>query len=496
MNKDLISKCKSIEKNFVKNGKLEMQVLSTELDKNKHFQTETQHNNAIQYFIKKNITIVNKGTILKLNFSKKEIDCINSLRNNSKNKTIQLESIATVIPKKRLDIVSKYLTQSKYQIVDKSSNKDIFNAIKETDDEFLTEDELLLEEEAYSEEAIAESNEYDVSDILDKEDEEETEDSINTDDEDYIDSSSISDITRQYLVDIGNYPLLTDEEEIKLTKEYYKNKDPEIKNKLVLANLRLVVSIAKHYVSNKLSLMDVIQYGNLGLMTAVDKFDPTLGYKLSTYATWWITQSILRGIGNDSRLIRLPIHAAEQAYKNRKAKIMFKEEFGREPDEQELVNFINERKLLVSSIPKVTIETLRLFESYYDGTLISLDTPINNEEDKDDSFLIDFIPSNDLTPDDIAVRKNLRECLDDVLYNLVTNGRLSNRNYKIVRQRFGLDDGEPKTLEAVAKRYKITRERVRQIESKTIRMLRFSKYSKEKLRDFYPVKNYYPVRSN
>ena len=238
--------------------------------------------------------------------------------------------------------------------------------------------------------------------------------------------------------------------------------------------------------------MDLIQFGNLGLITAVERFDPSLGFKLSTYATWWIKQSIIRGLGNEGRTIRMPIHAVEQAIKNRNSKIELERTLGRSASEEELVKYINDNKLFVSKqVTNMDIPTLRLYENTFDGNIVSLYTPIGSEDGRDDSYLGDFIPSDEPSPEDVAMKNALKDIMNDVINNCLK----SEKEIRVIRLRFGLDDGVTRTLEQVSKYFGVTRERIRQIESKALRRIRNSRYARQQLKG-YDIDWKYPLKGN
>ncbi len=275
--------------------------------------------------------------------------------------------------------------------------------------------------------------------------------------------ASVSDPVRMYLKEIGEIQLLTAEEEVSLAMAYQEEDDQEAKRKLCEANLRLVVSIAKKYVGRGLSFMDLIQEGNLGLIKAVEKFDYKRGYKLSTYATWWIRQAITRAIADQARTIRIPVHMVETINKLIRTQRQLLQELGREPSPEE----IGEKMEL--PIEKVR-EILKIAQEP-----VSLETPIGEEED---SHLGDFIPDQDAkAPADAAASAMLREQLFEVLETL------SPREQEVLKLRFGLVDGRPRTLEEVGRAFKVTRERIRQIEAKALRKLKHPSRSR-KLRDF------------
>lgn len=272
----------------------------------------------------------------------------------------------------------------------------------------------------------------------------------------------IDDPVRMYLKEIGRVPLLTAEEEIELAKRMEAG-DENAKRRLAEANLRLVVSIAKRYVGRGMLFLDLIQEGNLGLIKAVEKFDYTKGYKFSTYATWWIRQAITRAIADQARTIRIPVHMVETINKLIRVSRQLLQELGREPVPEEIATVMEIPVERVREIMKIAQEP------------VSLETPIGEEED---SHLGDFIPDEDApAPSEAASFILLKEQLEEVLETLTP------REEKVLRLRFGLDDGRTRTLEEVGQEFGVTRERIRQIEAKALRKLRHPSRSK-KLKDY------------
>ncbi len=276
------------------------------------------------------------------------------------------------------------------------------------------------------------------------------------------DGISIDDPVRMYLKEIGRVPLLTAEEEIEIAQRMEQG-DEEAKKKLAEANLRLVVSIAKRYVGRGMLFLDLIQEGNLGLIKAVEKFDYRKGYKFSTYATWWIRQAITRAIADQARTIRIPVHMVETINKLIRVSRQLLQEYGREPTPDEIAKAMGISETKVREIIKIAQEP------------VSLETPIGEEED---SHLGDFIEDDNApAPAEAASHALMKEQLWDVLDTLTP------REEKVLRLRFGLDDGHQRTLEEVGKEFKVTRERIRQIEAKALRKLRHPSRSK-KLKDY------------
>lgn len=276
------------------------------------------------------------------------------------------------------------------------------------------------------------------------------------------DSVSVNDPVRLYLKEIGKVPLLTGDQEMILARRMEAG-DDSAKKELAEANLRLVVSIAKRYVGRGMSFLDLIQEGNLGLIKAVEKFDYTKGFKFSTYATWWIRQAITRAIADQARTIRIPVHMVETINKLIRVSRQLLQEYGREPTPAEIGKEMGFTEEKVREIQKIAQDP------------VSLETPIGEEED---SHLGDFIPDEDApAPAEAASYALLKEQLIEVL------NTLTEREEKVLRLRFGLDDGRARTLEEVGKEFNVTRERIRQIEAKALRKLRHPSRSK-KLKDY------------
>lgn len=273
---------------------------------------------------------------------------------------------------------------------------------------------------------------------------------------------TINDPVRMYLKEIGQIKLLTTEEELELADRIIAG-DEQAKTILAEANLRLVVSIAKRYVGRGMLFLDLIQEGNIGLMKAVEKFDVTKGYKFSTYATWWIRQAITRAIADQARTIRVPVHMVETINKLARIQRQLTLELNREPTEEELAKKMNTSVDKIREIYKISQEP------------VSLETPIGEE---DDSHLGDFIKDeHNMSPEDFTTNELLKDEIDDILLTL------TEREEKVIRLRFGLEDGKARTLEEVGQMFGVTRERIRQIEAKALRKLRHPSRSR-KLRDY------------
>ena len=335
------------------------------------------------------------------------------------------------IDKNQMDEIYDTLMAKGIEVVSETEIED-FEVVLEDDD--LTEDPDTIIEEA---------NEMDLEATLPK-------------------GVAVDDPVRMYLKEIGKVPLLSAEEEIELAQRMEQG-DEEAKKRLCEANLRLVVSIAKRYVGRGMLFLDLIQEGNLGLIKAVDKFDYRKGYKFSTYATWWIRQAITRSIADQARTIRIPVHMVETINKLIRVSRQLLQTYGREPTPEEIAEEMGLSVEKVREIQKIAQEP------------VSLETPIGEEED---SHLGDFIPDDEVpAPDAAAAITMLKEQLIEVLETL------TEREQKVLRLRFGLEDGRPRTLEEVGKEFDVTRERIRQIEAKALRKLRHPSRSK-KLKDY------------
>ena len=336
--------------------------------------------------------------------------------------------------------------------LDKNQMDDLYEVLMSKGIEIVSEtepddfDEIMLREEAEADDEdliVDEAGEIDLESTIPK-------------------SIAVDDPVRMYLKEIGKVPLLTADEEIELAKRM-EHGDEEAKKRLCEANLRLVVSIATRYVGRGMLFLDLIQEGNLGLIKAVDKFDYTKGYKFSTYATWWIRQAITRSIADQARTIRIPVHMVETINKLIRVSRQLLQTYGREPTPEEIGVEMGISVEKVREIQKIAQEP------------VSLETPIGEEED---SHLGDFIPDEDVpAPAEAAAFSMLKEQLVEVL------DTLTDREQKVLKLRFGLEDGRARTLEEVGKEFDVTRERIRQIEAKALRKLRHPSRSK-KLKDY------------
>lgn len=340
----------------------------------------------------------------------------------------------------------------------KIDQKEIFKAIADTPENLDVLDALYAELiEASIELVLVDEPVAGLTDEWVVEDEEEE---VFVDQNAYLDDVA-DDSVRLYLREIGKIPLLTSEEELKLAHEVVSG-DKRAKDKMAEANMRLVVSIAKRYVGRGLDLLDLIQEGNTGLLRAVEKFDPDKGFKFSTYATWWIRQAITRAIADQARTIRIPVHMVETINKLLRTQRRLTQELNREPTNEEIAKEMDIEIEKVEHIMKIKQD------------IHSLDQSVRDDEE--DSVLGDFVEDEDtVTPEESATNQLLKEQVKDLL------GSLSEREQKIIRLRFGLEDGKSHTLEEVGQEFSVTRERIRQIEAKALAKLRKHKDSKKLL---------------
>ncbi|MGJ0845971.1 RNA polymerase sigma factor RpoD [Tissierella praeacuta] len=375
-------------------------------------------------------------------------------KDNEKTNMARMEAVKKLIAKGKKDGILTYseLIDSLEEInLDADQIEEVYQGLENMGIEVVGDkDDLLLEKDELD---------GDIDGDIDKEDLEEVD---IKEDLSVPKGINVDDPVRMYLKEIGKIPLLTGDEEIDLAKRMQEG-DEDAKKQLAEANLRLVVSIAKRYVGRGMLFLDLIQEGNLGLMKAVEKFDYKKGFKFSTYATWWIRQAITRAIADQARTIRIPVHMVETINKLVRVQRQLVQELGRDPSPEEIGKEMGMEVERVREIMKIAQEP------------VSLETPIGEEED---SHLGDFIPDDEvLAPAEAATFTMLREQLIDVLDTLTP------REQKVLRLRFGLDDGRARTLEEVGKEFEVTRERIRQIEAKALRKLRHPSRSK-KLKDF------------
>lgn len=468
ISKDLYYLCINVYNKLVKNNNIDINSFITELKSNQVSKQDI--GKAIEFLkTKYNVVFTDSELVAKENFTSDEIKILNKLVYDFTTDNIRITPniLKNLFSPEHLELASKYLIDRKVM----SSYDTINFSISEEDKKLIKNDVKDFE----FDDTPDEDEEFE-DEIIDDDFEDP---GIDNEDELFTNNPNItiSDSVKSYLNAISKFKLLDPDEEKDLAYKI-RNKDSAAREKLIKHNLRLVVSIAKHYVNYTLPIMDLIQYGNMGLMNATDRFDPDKGYRFSTYATWWIKQSILRGIENDARIIRVPVHAVEQATKNRKARVQLMELLGRTPTEQEWLDYINDNKIYCTGVKKITLDDLHRYEFFYDNTTatISLETPIGEEED---STLGDFIINDSETPEQTAIKTLQSEAIYDVM-----NKILSRKEKEILILRFGLKDNRTRTLEEIAKLYNVTRERIRQIESKALRKLRNSGYSKRILSNF------------
>ncbi|NJP41513.1 RNA polymerase sigma factor RpoD [Oscillospiraceae bacterium HV4-5-C5C] len=350
---------------------------------------------------------------------------------------------------KKVSLITRLVNQAKAN-KNQLYYRDVMNQIEESDIDLEKAEKIFDQLEALGIKIVADN-------LVEEEQPAEEEDPLND-----VESIGVDDPVRMYLKEIGKVDLLTADEEKDLAQRI-KEGDLDAKDHLIEANLRLVVSIAKRYVGRGMSFLDLIQEGNLGLLKAVDKFDYTKGFKFSTYATWWIRQAITRAIADQARTIRIPVHMVETINKLIRVQREMVQKLGRDPEVEELAEEMGMTPDKVREIMKISQEP------------VSLEKPIGEEED---SHLGDFIPDDDApSPADQAAFTLLKEQLLEVLSGLTP------REEKVLRLRFGLDDGRTRTLEEVGREFNVTRERIRQIEAKALRKMRHPSRSK-KLKDY------------
>lgn len=400
-------------------------------------------------------------------------------KNNFSQKLAELTALAAVSENKLqmtqvLDAFAKeQVTPEEMESVYAKLEKKGIQILTEGEEGDLADESLLLDDGDDSDDSVSsiigDKYRWSHNDSLDDGDNDEftsssadDEEGKNATQEQLLEGVASTDPIREYLKEIGSIPLLTQEQEQDLAKRKSEG-DAEAGKKLVEANLRLVVSIAKRYVGRGMLFLDLIQEGNLGLIKAVEKFDYHKGFKFSTYATWWIRQAITRAIADQARTIRIPVHMVETINKLIRVSRQLLQELGREPTPEEIAAELDMPVERVREILKISQEP------------VSLETPIGEEED---SHLGDFIQDDNVpVPAEAAAQTLLKEQLDEVL------DTLTEREQKVLRLRFGMDDGRARTLEEVGKEFDVTRERIRQIEAKALRKLRHPSRSR-KLRDY------------
>ena len=483
MNMDLLRRCKSIDKLYTKNNQISYNDIISELNKNKRYKSDFMRNQALQYFIDNNITIIYSNNIDQFNNITKNDNNINisksefEFESKVKNTVETVETIDIMQENKDLPIIKNENNNSVQDLQDLEEFKDLNENIDEDIDIEDIDEDIDIKD--------IDIEDIDIKDIdiedIEIDDEEENEglekfDSLYNN-KSYTDRHA-DDIVGDYLKEIIKFKLLSAEEEKEAMIKYKLYSDTNAKELLINSNLRLVVSVAKKYKNIGIPFMDIIQYGNIGLIKSIEKFNLNYDCKLSTYATWWIRQAIVRGINDDSRIIRMPVHAAEQSVKIHKAKGILYGQLGRTPTDEELTNYVNEHHMLNYKKSELTKDDLRIYKNFYQQTaVIPLETPIQAAADDDnDSTIGDFIPSEvniEQTVETIQISEIILKVMKEVL---------SEREIEVICDRFGLFGRQTLTLEQIGKKHKVTRERIRQIERTALRKLSRSYKSKNQLK--------------
>lgn len=444
--------------------------------KNKDLQTEIQVNNCVQYLKDNGYRVINdikNDDFKKTPTDKKVVKKESNINKKTNKKEVKKETkpIVKKETKKETPVKIKKKEETKKKVDTKKETTPTKDN-KQITASSLFEDTRELDDD---EEEVVDTVDVDEDEI----DENEINEDFSTINNDYVETDDV----KLYLRSIAdmNLPILTTEEEQALG-ERIKQGDALAKEELVKHNLKLVVSIAKRYVGLGVDFMDLIQEGNIGLMIAAEKYKPELGFRFSTYATHWIRQHITRHIANTGRLIRLPVHMIEHARKIALAKRDLYEMTTKEPTIEEITEFINKNKqkyLKKSEQNKdITPEDVLNALTHIENSIVSLDAPLNKEEE--DSTLIDFVTNpSEQSVEDVALDNELSVTLREVLSRVLTE-----RELNVIIRRFGLEDNTPRTLEQVGKEFKVTRERIRQIEAKALRKLRYNRISKQKLLAF------------
>ena len=466
MNKRLITKLNKLEKMTINTDNiLSYDTIVEEIRKNKDFSSDFYIETALEYFKEHDITVTKDENKVDTNIT---VPKIKSILNKL---LVVAQSNNNII--EDTDIVKAFSNDKELLTTEVMTN--IFDFLEENDVEVITiksaVDANMNEDDIFSDKLDDELIELTKKKELPKEDSRIEE------------STKAPDGFSEYMKDISKYgtDLLTLEEEQLLSKAV-QNGDKAAFNRVATSNLKLVVSIAKRYTGLGLSMEDLVQEGNIGLLTAIKKYDPNLGFRFSTYATWWIRQAITRSLANDARIIKMPAHAVEQARVNQRAMYQLSEKLNRIPTDEELSKYINENKMFASSsVKNIPPETVRLYSQYYSpGSVVSLQTPFGNDGAEDNSFLEDFIEDHS----NKSVEETVESNEINALINQVLDEVLTEKEANILKMRFGIDCDYAMTLEEVGKYYKVTRERIRQIEAKAIRKVRKSRKTRKLLNGY------------